>query len=155
MKTRVLIVDDDELNVKFMSAKLQTYQFDTVLAYGGAEGIAKCLATKPDLIILDVMMPDLDGYTVTRRLKQDLQMLCRDTSPGEHRVLVLHAANDPVGMNMPGVVQRHTEGCGRLQILQDIHVVGYSHMLLLLLMHVVIPGSPGTFTFWQNSLVRV
>ena len=70
-RPRVLIVDDDKLNVKFMSAKLQAYQFDTIVAYGGTEGIEKCHVFRPDLIILDVMMPDLDGYTVTRRLKRD------------------------------------------------------------------------------------
>ena len=68
---KILIVDDDPANVKLLMAKLSkdSYQFFT--AAGGREALAKAKECSPDLILLDIMMPDMDGFEVTRRLKSD------------------------------------------------------------------------------------
>jgi len=67
---RILIVDDTPLNLKIISAALAPngYQLDT--AANGRAGLDHAAIFQPDLIILDVMMPDLDGYEVCQRLRQ-------------------------------------------------------------------------------------
>ena len=69
---RILIVDDEPLNVKLLEATLSAEKYETITAYSGEEALAKVTASSPDLILLDVMMPEMNGYEVTRRLKDNL-----------------------------------------------------------------------------------
>jgi len=68
-RNRILVVDDDPLNVKLLSAKLPADQFEVIPAFGGEEALNRALHENPDLILLDIMMPDIDGYEVSHRLK--------------------------------------------------------------------------------------
>src|SRR4030043_2178422 len=70
-KKRILIVDDNEDTVELLKKRLRSEEYDTAEAYDGEEGLKKVVEYNPDLIILDVMMPRLDGYEVCRRLKLD------------------------------------------------------------------------------------
>ena len=70
-KHRILIVDDEPLNVKLLEAKLSAEKYETSTAYSGEEALEKIAAAAPDLILLDIMMPEMDGYEVCRRLKVD------------------------------------------------------------------------------------
>jgi two-component system cell cycle response regulator len=70
-KGRILIVDDEPLNVKLLAAKLPADQYETIWAYNGKEALEKVVGQSPDLILLDIMMPGMNGYEVTRRLKND------------------------------------------------------------------------------------
>ncbi len=67
----VLVVDDVPANVKLLEAKLSNEYYDVITAKDGYEAIAQTKAKKPDLILLDVMMPGIDGFETCRRLKQD------------------------------------------------------------------------------------
>lgn len=67
----ILIVDDEPLNVDLLEQELEDLGYRTEPAYGGVEALERVAARHPDLILLDVMMPDLDGITVCRRLKND------------------------------------------------------------------------------------
>src|SRR5579864_7782143 len=69
MTARVLVVDDVELNVKLLAAKLASEYFEVVSADNGAGALAMAEAELPDIILLDVMMPRMDGFEVCRRLK--------------------------------------------------------------------------------------
>ena len=69
MTARVLVVDDLEPNVKLLEAKLRAEYFDVLGAYSGQEAIEKANQEQPDIILLDVMMPGLDGFETCRRLK--------------------------------------------------------------------------------------
>src|ERR1700733_2454270 len=69
MTARVLVVDDVPANVKLLEARLSAEYFDVVTAMSGAEALAICERAECDLVLLDVMMPDLDGFEVCRRLK--------------------------------------------------------------------------------------
>src|SRR2546423_1040142 len=69
MTARVLVVDDVELNVKLLEAKLASEYFEVVTAYNGASALDLADAEPPDIILLDVMMPRMDGFEVCRRLK--------------------------------------------------------------------------------------
>jgi len=70
-KSTILIVDDDPLNVKLLAATLPTNEYKTITAYGGIEALEKVNSQSPDLILLDIMMPEIDGYEVTRRVKSE------------------------------------------------------------------------------------
>ena len=69
MTARVLVVDDILSNVKLLEAKLTTEYFEVVTAYSGMEALAKVDECAPDIILLDVMMPGMDGFEVCRRIK--------------------------------------------------------------------------------------
>ena len=70
-KPKILIVDDDPLNVKLTAAKLPGDSYETLRAYNGQEALEKTDKYSPDIILLDIMMPGLDGYAVTRKLKNN------------------------------------------------------------------------------------
>lgn len=70
-KQRILIVDDTIMNIKTIIPYLNAYGFETIVAHSGEEGMEKAFNHLPDLILLDVMMPDLDGFEVCRILKAD------------------------------------------------------------------------------------
>ena len=69
MTARVLVVDDLEPNVKLLEAKLRAEYFDVVSAFSGQQAIDKAVAEQPDIILLDVMMPGMDGFEACKILK--------------------------------------------------------------------------------------
>ncbi|HUL23854.1 MAG TPA: response regulator [Thermodesulfobacteriota bacterium] len=71
MATKILLVDDDSDFVEAVTMILRPKKFEVVAAYNGKEGIEKVKTERPDLVVLDVMMPEKDGYTVCRELKSD------------------------------------------------------------------------------------
>ncbi|GIU67981.1 PleD family two-component system response regulator [Candidatus Phycosocius spiralis] len=71
MTARVLVVDDVEPNVRLLEAKLQHEYYTVITSNSGEEAILKALRDNPDVILLDVMMPGLDGFETCRRLKED------------------------------------------------------------------------------------
>ncbi|MBX3456683.1 PleD family two-component system response regulator [Ferrovibrio sp.] len=71
MTARILIVDDIRTNVKVLEAKLTSEYYEVFTAASGPEALEKAHSTNPDLILLDVMMPGMDGFEVCRRLKAD------------------------------------------------------------------------------------
>lgn len=71
MTARVLVVDDIVANVRLLEAKLSAEYFDVVTAMNGLDALEAVQRTKPDIILLDVMMPGIDGIEVCRRIKAD------------------------------------------------------------------------------------
>jgi two-component system cell cycle response regulator len=71
MTARVLVVDDVPANVKLLEARLSAEYFDVVAAHSGAEALALCERAECDIVLLDVMMPDMDGFQVCRKLKSN------------------------------------------------------------------------------------
>src|SRR5882762_10383508 len=69
MTARVLVVDDIPANVKLLEARLSAEYFDVVTAVNGVDALAICERAECDVVLLDVMMPDMDGFEVCRRLK--------------------------------------------------------------------------------------
>ena len=69
MTARVLVVDDLEPNVKLLEAKLRAEYFEVLSAFRGEEAIEIAIAEQPDIILLDVMMPGIDGFETCQRLK--------------------------------------------------------------------------------------
>ena len=71
MTARILVVDDVPANVKLLQARLAAEYFDVLTASSGPEALETCENSKVDVVLLDVMMPDMDGFEVCRRLKGD------------------------------------------------------------------------------------
>jgi len=71
MAKKILVIDDDPDMVEATSMILKSRHYDVIAAYGGVEGLEKAKSENPDLIVLDVMMPDKDGYTLCKELKAD------------------------------------------------------------------------------------
>src|SRR5512147_2968384 len=71
MAEKILIVDDDIDSLKLIGMMLQRQGYEIVAASNGQQALGRAHADQPDLIILDVMMPDMDGYEVCRRLRHD------------------------------------------------------------------------------------
>lgn len=69
MAEKILIVDDDIESLKLIGMMLQRNGYEIVAAGNGAQAFTKAMTERPDLIILDVMMPDMDGYEICRRLR--------------------------------------------------------------------------------------
>jgi two-component system cell cycle response regulator len=80
MTARVLVVDDSPPNVKLLEARLSAEYFDVLTAFSGPEALAICEKAECDIVLLDVMMPEMDGFEVCRRLK---------SAPSTHHIPVL------------------------------------------------------------------
>lgn len=71
MKKKILVTDDEVPVVQIIKTNLQLEGFDVVSAYDGEEALRKVASEKPDLVVLDVMMPKMDGWEVLTHLKGD------------------------------------------------------------------------------------
>ncbi len=71
MSARILVVDDNPLNVKLLAAKLALDYYVVNTAADGQQALNKIAAEKPDIVLLDAMMPELDGFETCKRIKSD------------------------------------------------------------------------------------
>jgi two-component system cell cycle response regulator len=71
MSSRILVVDDIEANVRLLEAKLAAEYYEVITASDGPTALAMAASERPDIILLDVMMPGMDGFETCRRLKED------------------------------------------------------------------------------------
>jgi DNA-binding response OmpR family regulator len=85
MTTQILVIDDDVAITELMSMLLKTHGFDVITCNSGADGVKMAEANKPDAILLDLMMPDVDGWQVCKSIR------AFSNTP----ILVLSAINDP------------------------------------------------------------
>lgn len=85
MTTQILVIDDDVAITELMSMLLKTHGFDVITCNSGAEGVKLAETHKPDAILLDLMMPDVDGWQVCKSIR------VFSNTP----ILVLSAINDP------------------------------------------------------------
>jgi len=95
MTARVLVVDDILANIKLLEARLQAEYFEVLTATSGAEALEICEREPADVILLDVMMPGMDGFEVCRRLKKDHKT--------QHIPVVMVTALDQVSDRVQGL----------------------------------------------------
>ncbi|HWE83011.1 MAG TPA: response regulator [Gaiellaceae bacterium] len=96
---RILVVDDVSQNVRLLEAVLAPHGYDVVTATDGISALEAVAAEQPDLVLLDVMMPGFDGYTVCRRLRADdatavLPVIMVTSSLGEEKTRAIEAGAD-------------------------------------------------------------
>ncbi|MCM3127369.1 response regulator transcription factor [Paenibacillus provencensis] len=70
MRSKILIIDDDDKIISMLRRGLAFEGYDVLTASNGAEGLQKMLEVEPDVVVLDVMMPKVDGFEVCRRLRE-------------------------------------------------------------------------------------
>jgi two-component system cell cycle response regulator DivK len=71
MSKRILVVEDQEDNLQILRDLLTSADFEIIEAKDGEEGVRAAVAERPDLILMDIQLPLLDGYEATRRIKAD------------------------------------------------------------------------------------
>jgi CheY-like chemotaxis protein len=97
-KPKILVVDDEPFNVDYLEQELADLNYDTVSAGNGQEALEKLQTESPDLVLLDIMMPVMDGFAVLARLKANPKL--RDIP-----VIIISAMND-----LPSVVKGIEQG---------------------------------------------
>jgi CheY-like chemotaxis protein len=71
MPRRILLVEDNEMNSDMLSRRLERRGFEVLIAVDGAAGVALAREQRPDLVLMDIGLPVMDGYAATRALKAD------------------------------------------------------------------------------------
>lgn len=92
MKKKILIVDDVEDFVDLLKVKLQSWDYDVVTAFDGLKGLEQARKELPDLILLDIMMPKMNGFDMLQELKKDIHVQ-------DIHVVMVSAKNDPETLN--------------------------------------------------------
>jgi DNA-binding response OmpR family regulator len=68
-RTRVLLVDDDDKILRFLALKLKLFGYDLITAANGSEGLSQLKSGNPDVIVLDILMPVMDGFEMLQQLR--------------------------------------------------------------------------------------
>ena len=93
-RPKILLVDDDVDLVKVMGGALESKAYEVIVAYNGQEGMEKARKEKPDLVILDVLMPVADGFTFADQFR-------KDPSLAKIPVLALTSFSESLGQPFP------------------------------------------------------
>ncbi len=93
-RPKILLVDDDVDLVKVMSGALESKAYEVIIAYNGQEGLEKARKEKPDLVVLDILMPVADGFTFADQFR-------KDPSLAKIPVLALTSFSESLGQPFP------------------------------------------------------
>lgn len=74
MKKRILIVEDNELNLKLFRDLLEAHDYETYETKDGHEAVALTKSKRPDLILMDIQLPEISGLDITKRIKSDREI---------------------------------------------------------------------------------
>jgi two-component system alkaline phosphatase synthesis response regulator PhoP len=99
-KPKILVIDDDADLVAVMKGTLESKAYDVIVAYNGKEGLEKAKKEKPDLILLDIMMPVMDGFNFAEQFS-------KDPSLKKIPVLALTSFSDSLGQPFPFEVSEY------------------------------------------------
>jgi two-component system, cell cycle response regulator DivK len=75
MKQKILIIEDNEQNMYMLTYLLKSNNYEVFQSFSGTEGIALANKTQPDVILLDIQLPEMDGYAVARELRKIKKLL--------------------------------------------------------------------------------
>jgi two-component system alkaline phosphatase synthesis response regulator PhoP len=93
-KPKILVIDDDVDLVAVMKGTLQSKPYEVIVAYNGKDGLEKAKKEKPDLILLDIMMPVMDGFSFAEQFGKDPSLV-------KIPVLALTSFSDSLGQPFP------------------------------------------------------
>ena len=111
MSKKVLVIDDDKMIVELVKAALAKKNFEVLVAENGSVGLEKAKSSSPDLIMLDLIIPDKNGFEILAELKQDEELntipvvviTAKDLSENEKQMLI---SNDVASMWQKGKFDR-------------------------------------------------
>jgi two-component system response regulator VicR len=117
---RIMIVDDEPDTVDLVKLVLETEGYETSVAYSGQEALDKINVERPDLVLLDIMMPQLDGWAVRKEIVEN-----EDTK--DIPVVMLTAKAQPldkmIGLHVVGVTDYITKPFGRQDLIDRVRKV--------------------------------
>lgn len=120
MVKRIMIVDDEPDTVDLVKLVLETEGYETSVAYSGQEALDKINVERPDLVLLDIMMPQLDGWAVRKEIVEN-----EDTK--DIPVVMLTAKAQPldkmIGLHVVGVTDYITKPFGRQELIDRVRKV--------------------------------
>jgi two-component system alkaline phosphatase synthesis response regulator PhoP len=99
-RPKILLVDDDVDLVKVMSGALESKAYEVIVAYNGQEGLEKAKKEKPDLVVLDILMPIADGFVFADQFR-------KDPSLAKVPVLALTSFSESLGQPFPFEVSEY------------------------------------------------
>jgi two-component system, cell cycle response regulator len=85
MAARILVIEDNEPNIQLVDILLKSHGYSPLLARNGSDGVRVAIETRPDLVLLDIRMPGMDGYEVATTLR-------RETTLSDTRIVALTAS---------------------------------------------------------------
>jgi CheY-like chemotaxis protein len=106
MPKKILIVDDDPDVILFLSTLLQDHEFETLEARNGREGLLKVKSEHPDLILLDLMMPEKSGIALLKELKSDEQL-------GKIPVVMVTGVSGETGIDLESFFRKRAPEAGK------------------------------------------
>ncbi|MBM3156069.1 MAG: response regulator [Chloroflexi bacterium] len=101
-KPKILIVDDDVDLVQVMKGALESKLFEVIVAHNGKDGLQKAKSEKPDIVILDIMMPVMDGWAFAEQYNKDPAL-------AKTPVLALTSFSDSLGQPFPFQVSEYMQ----------------------------------------------
>ena len=117
---RILYIEDEKAMIDLVRLILRPRGFDIVGAEGGEQGLDKARAEKPDLILLDLMMPGVDGWEVLRQLKADDELAAIPVIVITVRTQGMHEASE---LGITGVADYISKPFSQARLLESVHSV--------------------------------
>ncbi len=120
MTKKIMIVDDEPDTVDLVKLVLETEGYEISVAYSGSEALEKIKTEKPDMVLLDIMMPGMDGWAVRTKLLED-------NETKDIPIVILTAKAQPIdkmiGLHVVGVVDYITKPFGRRELADRVRKV--------------------------------
>lgn len=120
MAKKIMIVDDEPDTVDLVKLVLETEGFETVSAYSGREALDKIKTQRPDLILLDIMMPQMDGWEVCKKITEDEDI--KDI-PVVMLTAKAQSIDKMIGLHVVGVTGYITKPFGRRELINNVKKV--------------------------------
>lgn len=74
VKSKVMVIEDNEQNMYMITYLLESYSYKVIQSFNGIDGIKKAKVEKPDIILLDIHLPEMDGYNIAREIKKNEEL---------------------------------------------------------------------------------
>jgi len=161
---KILVIDDEETTVQLLAILLEHKGFEVIKAYRADEGLRKAYRTQPDLVLLDIMMPAMDGYEVCRRLRElsdvpiifltaktDTKDIVKGLEMGADDYVVKPYDND----ELVARIRAHLRRTPRQQLQEELVFDGGRFRINLLNREVSVNGEPRHLTPKEFSLLSV